>query len=57
MKKFAPILAVLFFLIALLYALGVVSVGASAGHAHHYSHAVVFAVLGALCLVWARFKG
>lgn len=55
MKLVAIVLAVAFFLIAALYATGVLQIGAhEAGP--HLKHAVLFAILGVLSLVWMRFQ-
>jgi hypothetical protein len=56
MKPVAFGLAAVFFIIAVLYAVGVLNIGAHEVSPHHYKHAVLFAVLGALALVWARFQ-
>jgi len=55
-KNLAIILAVIFFVIGLLYGLGVLNIAASPDHPHHWSHLVLFWVLGILCIVWARFQ-
>jgi hypothetical protein len=55
MKALAFALAALFFVIALLYLFGVLQIGTS-HPGRHLSHFVLFAVLGALALVWARFQ-
>ena len=49
------VLAVIFFVLALLYAQGTINYFASSGHVHHYTHAAVMGVLGVLCLVGANF--
>ncbi len=48
-------LAVAFFAVSLLYLLGVLQIGASPS-GHHIKHALLFAVLGVLSLVWMRFQ-
>ncbi len=54
-KALALALAALFFVIAILYGTGLLQVGAhEAGP--HLKHAVLFALLGALSLVWVRFQ-
>jgi hypothetical protein len=53
-KSFPLILAIAFFIIAVLYLLGILQVGASHG-GRHVSHFVLFLVLGILSLVWMRF--
>ena len=55
MKAFAVVLAIVFFVIALLYLLGLLQLGTS-HPGRHVSHAVLFAVLGVLSLVWMRFQ-
>jgi hypothetical protein len=50
-------LAAVFFVIAVLYLVGVLQLGTHGPPGkHHVSHFVLFAVLAALCLVWARFQ-
>lgn len=49
------VLAVIFFILAILYAAGSIAFLASSGHKHHYTHAIVMAVLGILSLVGANF--
>jgi hypothetical protein len=54
--KAVPIaLAVIFFIISALYLLGILQIGAS-HPGRHVSHAILFAVLGVLSLVWMRFQ-
>jgi hypothetical protein len=49
-------LAVLFFVVAVLYAFGVLQILVSDSHAsHHYTHAVLFIVLAVASLVAANF--
>jgi hypothetical protein len=60
MKPLALVLAAVFFIVALLYLFGVLQIGTHvdplAPHKRHISHFVLFAVLGALSLVWFRFQ-
>ncbi len=56
MKPLALVLAVVFFIIAILYLIGVLQVGVSHPGGRHVSHFVLFAVLGVLSLVWMRFQ-
>jgi hypothetical protein len=50
------LLAVVFAVLAVLYALGTISwLTFSAGHTHHYTHAVVLGVLALVSLVAANF--
>ena len=55
MKPLAAVLAIVFFIIAILYATGALQIGSS-HPGRHLSHAVLFAVLGVLSLVWFRFQ-
>ena len=55
MKPLAIGLAVVFFLVAVLYGTGALQVGAHEG-GPHVKHAVLFAILGVLSLVWMRFQ-
>jgi hypothetical protein len=59
MKVLALVLAVAFFVIGLLYGMGVINFFTKSGveHAHHVSHLIVFWVLALLCLIWFRFQG
>ncbi len=58
MRVIALVLAVVFFLIGILYGLGKINwfTESGAGHAHHITHLVVAWVLALLCLIWARFQ-
>lgn len=49
------VLAMIFFVLALLYAQGTINYFASSGHTHHYTHAAVMVILGILSLVGANF--
>jgi hypothetical protein len=50
------VLAVIFFVVAVLYAFGVLQILVSDSHAaHHYTHAVLFVALAAASLVAANF--
>jgi hypothetical protein len=50
------VLAVLFFIVAILYALGMLQILVSDSHAsHHYTHAVLFIVLAVASIVAANF--
>jgi hypothetical protein len=50
------VLAVLFFIVAILYAFGMLQILVSDSHAsHHYTHAVLFIVLAVASLVAANF--
>ena len=49
------LLAVAFFIIGLLYGLGILNLFAKAGDVHHIKHLIVCWILALLCLVWTRF--
>ena len=50
------VLAVVFFIVAILYAFGMLQILVSDSHApHHYTHAVLFIVLAVASLVAANF--
>lgn len=50
------VLAVVFFVVAILYAFGMLQILVSDSHApHHYTHAVLFIVLAVASLVAANF--
>jgi len=55
MKPIALLLAVAFFVIGLLYGLGILNFFAKAGDLHHIKHLIVCWILALLCLVWSRF--
>ncbi|HTX59748.1 MAG TPA: hypothetical protein VMH02_08700 [Verrucomicrobiae bacterium] len=59
MKVLAVVLAVVFFLVGILYYLGKINFLTESGtaHSHHVSHLILFWVLALLCLIWARFQG
>ncbi|HET9029482.1 MAG TPA: hypothetical protein VFN49_04840 [Candidatus Aquilonibacter sp.] len=58
MKALAIILAIVFFVVGLLYGMGMINILTKSGeaHAHHMSHLVVAWVLALLCLIWYRFQ-
>jgi hypothetical protein len=58
MRVIALTLAVLFFVLGILYGLGKVNLftESGAGHAHHITHLVILWVLALLCVIWARFQ-
>lgn len=58
MKTLAIVLAVIFFIVGILYGLGTISVftESGSGHAHHWTHLIVAWILALLCLIWARFQ-
>ncbi|HEY1656467.1 MAG TPA: hypothetical protein VGF86_15300 [Candidatus Tumulicola sp.] len=58
MKAIAIALAVVFFVVGILYGLGTINflTESGPGHAHHVTHLIVFWFLALLCLIWARFQ-
>jgi hypothetical protein len=58
MRVIAFALAVIFFVLGILYGMGKINLftQSGAGHAHHITHLVVLWVLALLCLIWARFQ-
>ncbi|MBV8344008.1 MAG: hypothetical protein JO190_03315 [Candidatus Eremiobacteraeota bacterium] len=58
MRVVAIALAILFFVLGILYGLGKINFFTQSGaqHAHHITHLVVLWVLALLCLIWARFQ-
>jgi len=59
MRVVALLLAVVFFVLGILYGLGRVNFFTESGgaHAHHITHLVLCWVLALLALIWARFSG
>jgi hypothetical protein len=55
MKALILLLAAIFFVVGLLYGLGMLQLFAHASEGHHYKHMILFWLLALLCLVWARF--
>ncbi|MBV8639265.1 MAG: hypothetical protein JO322_14395 [Candidatus Eremiobacteraeota bacterium] len=58
MKALAIVLAIVFFVLGLLYGMGTINVFTKSGteHSHHMTHLVVCWVLALLCLIWYRFQ-
>ncbi len=58
MKALAIVLAIVFFVLGLLYGMGTINFFTKSGteHAHHMTHLVVCWVLALLCLIWYRFQ-
>jgi hypothetical protein len=58
MRVIALTLAILFFILGILYGLGKINLFAESGaaHTHHITHLVVLWVLALLCVIWARFQ-
>jgi len=59
MRVIAFALAIVFFILGILYGLGKINflTESGAGHAHHITHLVISWALALLCLIWARFQG
>ena len=58
MKNIALVLALVFFVIGVLYGLGRINwfTESGAAHPHHVTHLIVAWFLALLCLIWARFQ-
>ena len=58
MKALALLLAVVFFVLGILYGLGTINLFTKSGteHAHHITHLVLCWILALLALVWYRFQ-
>jgi formate hydrogenlyase subunit 4 len=58
MRVIAILLAIVFFVLGILYGLGKVNAFTESGaqHPHHVTHMVVLWALALLCLIWARFQ-
>jgi hypothetical protein len=58
MKALALVLAVVLFVLGILYGLGKINLftQSGAGHEHHVAHLIVLWALALLCLIWARFQ-
>jgi hypothetical protein len=58
MRAIAVALAVVFFVLGILYGMGKINLFTESGpqHAHHITHLVILWVLSLLCLIWARFQ-
>jgi len=58
MRALALLLAVVFFVLGILYGMGRINFLTQSGetHAHHYTHLVILWFLALLCLIWARFQ-
>jgi hypothetical protein len=57
MRVVAIVLAVVFFVLGILYGTGTINYFTESGaaHSHHVKHLVVLWVLALLSLIWARF--
>ena len=57
MRVVAIALAVIFFILGILYGLGKIDFFVASGAGHpHIKHLVVLWILSLLCLIWARFQ-
>ncbi|HEY2476836.1 MAG TPA: hypothetical protein VGI19_18795 [Candidatus Cybelea sp.] len=58
MRVLALVLAVVFFVLGILYGMGRIDLftESGAGHSHHVTHMVILWVLALLCLIWVRFQ-
>jgi hypothetical protein len=58
MRVIAIVLAVVFFVLGILYGMGTINLFTQSGaqHAHHITHLVLLWALALLCLIWARFQ-
>ena len=58
MKPLALVLALVFFVVGLLYGMGTINFLTKSGaeHSHHMSHLVLAWVIALLCLIWYRFQ-
>ena len=58
MRALALVLAVVFFVLGILYGMGRIDwfTHSGAAHAHHLTHLVILWFLALLCLIWARFQ-
>ncbi len=59
MKALAYVLALVFFVLGILYGMGKIEFLTRSGTAHpsHVSHLILCWVIALLCLIWARFQG
>jgi hypothetical protein len=58
MRVVALALAIVFFVLGILYGMGKINFFTQSGlqHTHHITHLVILWVLALLCLIWARFQ-
>ncbi|MBV8196872.1 MAG: hypothetical protein JO263_01945 [Candidatus Eremiobacteraeota bacterium] len=58
MRVIAFVLAIVFFVLGILYGMGKINAftESGAGHTHHFTHLIILWVLALLCLIWARFQ-
>jgi hypothetical protein len=57
-RALAVVLAVIFFVLGILYGMGRINLFTQSGtsHPNHITHLVILWVLALLCLIWARFQ-
>jgi hypothetical protein len=57
-RVIAIALAVVFFVLGILYGTGTINYFTESGtaHVHHVTHLVIMWFLALLCLIWARFQ-
>ncbi len=58
MRVIAFVLALVFFVLGILYGMGKINAFTQSGsaHTHHITHLIILWVLALLCLIWARFQ-
>lgn len=56
MKALALFLALVFFVLGILYATGTLQLFTHEASPHHWKHTIVLWILALLCLIWARFQ-
>lgn len=58
MRTLAVVLAVVFFVLGILYGMGKLNLFTESGtqHPNHWTHLIVLWFLALLCLIWARFQ-
>ncbi len=56
MKAIALVLAIVFFVLGILYAMGILNFFSHHATGHHYKHMIVLWLLSFLCIIWLRFQ-
>jgi hypothetical protein len=58
MRVIAIVLAIVFFVLGILYGMGAINYFTESGaaHAHHITHLIILWALALLCLIWARVQ-